>query len=127
MILNPKGDSFDVYVNADFAGNWNPDEASEHSYTARSRHGYIIMYASCPITWASQLQTEIALSSTESEFIVLSMALQTTIPLMELVKELLKLQGFNMVSTKPIVHCQVFEDNSGALEIAKGPKDAAPH
>jgi len=40
---------------------------------------------------------------------------------MELVKEL-KLQGFNMVSTKPIVHCQVFEDNSGALEIAKVPK-----
>ncbi len=79
------------------------------------------MYAGCPITWASQLQTEIALSSTESKFIGLSMALQTTIPLMELVKEL-KLQGFNMVSTKPIVHCQVFEDNSGALEIAKVPK-----
>ena len=120
MILNPKGDSFDVYVDVDFAGNWNPDEASEHSYTARSRHGYIIMYAGCPITWASQLQTEIAMSSTESEFIGLSMALQTTIPLMELVKDL-KLQGFNMVSTKFIVHCQVFEDNSGVLKIANVP------
>jgi len=78
-------------------------------------------YAGCPITWAPQLQTEIALSSIESKFIGLSIALQTTIPLMELVKEL-KLQGFNMVSTKPIIHCQVLEDNSGALEIAKVPK-----
>ncbi len=79
------------------------------------------MYAGCPITWAPQLQTEIALSSIESKFIGLSIALQTTIPLMELVKEL-KLQGFNMVSTKPIIHCQVLEDNSGALETAKVPK-----
>jgi len=75
VILNPKGNSFNVYVDADFAGNWNKEDSSEESYTARSRHGYIIMYAGCPITWASQLQTEIALSSIESEFIGLSMAL----------------------------------------------------
>jgi len=68
-----------------------------------------------------QLQTEIALSSTESEFIGLSTALRTTIPIMELVKEL-KSQGYDMVSTQPTVHCRIFEDNSGTLEIAKGPK-----
>jgi len=79
------------------------------------------MYASCPILWASQLQMEIVLSSTESEFIGLSTALRATIPIMELVKEL-KGQGFEMVSTQPTVHCRVFEDNSGALKIAKIPK-----
>jgi len=41
--------------------------------------------------------------------------------MMELVKEL-KAVGFNMFSTKPTVHCRVFEDNSGALEIAIVPK-----
>jgi len=87
---------------------------------ARPRHSYNIMYAGCSITWASQLQTDIALISTESEFIGLSMAQQTTIQLMELAMEL-KLQGFNMVSTKFIVHCQVFEDNSGVLKIANVP------
>jgi len=40
---------------------------------------------------------------------------------MELVKEL-KGQGFDMVSTQPTIHCQVFEDNSGALKNAKIPK-----
>ena len=87
MILKPTGMSFDVYVNADFAGNWKQSEADSRDTTC-SRHGYIITYASCPILWASQLQTEIALSSTESEFIGLSTALRATVPIMELVKEL---------------------------------------
>jgi len=42
---------------------------------AQSRHGFIIMYVRCPLHWASQLQTKIALSTTKSEFINLSMAL----------------------------------------------------
>ncbi len=41
--------------------------------------------------------------------------------MMELVKEL-KTVGFKMCSTKPTVHCRVFEDNSGPLEIDKVPK-----
>jgi len=40
---------------------------------------------------------------------------------MELVKEL-KAVGFNMCSNRPTVHCRVFEDNSGVLEITKDPK-----
>jgi len=51
-----------------------------------------------PLGRALQLQTEIALSSTESEFIGLLTALCTTILIMELVKEI-KSQGHNMVST----------------------------
>ncbi len=120
MILKPTRTSFDVYVDADFAGNWKQSEAKSWD-TACSQYGYIIMYTSCPILWASQLQMEIALSSTESEFIGLSTALHATIPIMELVKEL-NGQGFNIVSTQPMVYCHVFEDNSGALKIAKVPK-----
>ncbi len=124
MILKPTGTSFDVYMDANFACNWKHSEAKSQD-TARSQHGYIILYAGCPILWVSQLQTEIMLSSTESEFIGLSNALHATIPIMELVKEL-KGQGVDMVSTQPMVHCCVFEDNSGALKIAKVPK-MRPH
>jgi len=114
MVLRPTGTSFDVYVDADFVSNWNHSEAKSWD-TAHSRHGYIILYTGCPILWASQLQMEIALSSTESEFISLSTTLHTTIPIMELVKEL-KGQGFDVVSTQPMVHCCVFEDNSRELQ-----------
>jgi len=44
-----------------------------------------------------------------------------TIPIMEMVKELHKL-GFQFGSTKLTVHCLVFEDNSGTIEIATVPK-----
>jgi hypothetical protein len=59
----------------------------------------------------------IALSSTESEYTGLSYALRDAIPMMELLKEMKKLKLL-IRSTTPQVHCKVFEDNSGALEIA---------
>ena len=75
------------------------------------------MCAGCPIVWKSQLQTEIALSSTESEYTGLSYALREAIPIMELLKEIKK-TGVK-VTNKADIHCKVFEDNSGALEMAK--------
>ncbi len=33
LILRPTGLSFDIYVDADFVGNWNWDEAVKHAYT----------------------------------------------------------------------------------------------
>ena len=117
--LRPQLDrSFEVFVDADFAGNWDIDIAGNDPDTARSRHGYVIMYAGCPIIWKSQLQTEIALSSTESEYIGLSYALREAIPIMELMKEMQQ-HGFPIKDHRPKVHCKVFEDNSGALEMAK--------
>jgi hypothetical protein len=107
----------EVYVDADFSGNWDQKESLDRD-TARSRHGYIIMYAGCAVLWKSQMQTEIALSSTESEYTGLSYALRDAIPIMELLKEMKK-RKFPIRSTIPNVHCKVFEDNSGALEMAK--------
>jgi hypothetical protein len=49
--------------------------------------GYVINYAGCPVLWASKMQTEIALSSTEAEYIALSQSMREVLPLMELMKE----------------------------------------
>ena len=106
-----------VYVDADFSGNWDPIEPELDRDTARSRHGYIITYMGAPIIWKSQLQTEIALSSTESEYTGLSYALREAIPIMNLLEEM-KNHGFNLTSDTPTIQCKVFEDNSGALEMA---------
>jgi hypothetical protein len=111
-------------VDADFSGNWDPKESQDRD-TARSRHGYILMYAGCAVLWKAQMQTEIALSSTESEYTGLSYGLRDTIPIMELLKELKK-KKFPIRSTVPNVHCKVFEDNSDALEMATVHK-SRPH
>ena len=122
IIVDPKRDkSFEVYADADFAGNWNKATASDDVSAAKSRTGYIIMLASCPIIWASKLQTQIALSTTEAEYIALSQSLRDTIPVMNLSQEH-KEQHLPIISTVPLIHCKAFEDNSGALELARLPK-----
>ena len=42
----------------------------------------------CPVIWTSKLQTEIALSTAEAEYIALSQATREIIPLINLLKEL---------------------------------------
>ena len=79
------------------------------------------MFAGVPIFWASRLQTLIALSSTVAEYIRLSEALREVIPLIELIKELQE-AGFNIPRSKTKVLCKVFEDNVGAIEMAKEDK-----
>ena len=120
-VINPdltKG--LELYVDSDWSGNWNFKE-SEDSDTARSRYGFIMMFAGVPIFWASRLQTLIALSSTEAEYIGLSEALREIIPIIELIKELQE-AGFDIPTSNAKVLCKVFEDNAGAIEMAKDDK-----
>jgi hypothetical protein len=122
IILRPSPEkSFDVFADADFVGNWHRMTASDDPSTAKSRSGYVILYADCPIAWSSKLQTNIALSSCEAEYIALSESLRDTIPLMDLVTEFAE-HGFKILSSAPRVYCKAFEDNSGALELARLPK-----
>jgi hypothetical protein len=110
--------SLECYVDADFSGNWNKEEAQYDSNTARSRTGFIIMYAGCPLVWASKLQSHIALSSTEAEYIAMSTAMREIVPLMSLLEEMVS-KGFLPQYSTPTIQCKMFEDNSGAIEIAK--------
>ena len=109
--------SFECYVDADYCGNWNSKVIDEDPSSAKSRTGYIITYAGCPIVWASRLQSVFALSTCEAEFIALSTSLRDVIGLMHLLEEL-KESGFD-VHSKPTVRCKLFEDNTGALEMAR--------
>ena len=111
-------------MDADFAGNWSfahQDEAAVNVDTAKSRSGYVIMFANCPLIWASKLQTEVSLSTTEAEYVALSQALREAIPLVALLQEF-KTFGVEIASDGSDICCTVFEDNSGALELAKTPK-----
>ena len=63
------------------------------------------MYAGCPITWISNLWTEITLSTTESEYIALSHAMQEVIPFLNLMKEMGDL--FGLLTRKPVFKCKV--------------------
>ena len=72
-------------MDAYFSGCWSQAN-TDNADNVMSRAGYIIRYAGCPIVWCSKLQTEIDLSTSEAEYIALSQALRTVIPLMTLVE-----------------------------------------
>ena len=78
---------FECFVDADFARNYTT-ETCEDPNSVKSRTGCVIKYAGCPITWFSRLQTEIALSTTEAEYIALSTAAREVLPLREMILEL---------------------------------------
>jgi hypothetical protein len=119
-VMRPMTDKdLDMFVDASFCGDWDPKEAASDRDTARSRHGNIINYAGCPLLWKSQLPTEVALLSTEREYTGLNYALRgDAIPVMELLKKM-KNWGYPISTTQALVHCCVFKDNSGALEMAR--------
>jgi hypothetical protein len=86
--------------------------------TTRSITEYIISFAGCPITWASKLQTQIALSTTEAAYIALSQSLREVIPMINLMTENNRL-GVCNYCTGSKVYCKAFEDNSGTLNWQK--------
>jgi hypothetical protein len=122
ICFSPKSEKgFECYCDADFSGNWTFTIADVNPSTSKSRSGWAIFYAGCPIIWASKLQTQNALSTTEAEYIAMSMSLRDVIPIMELIQEM-KDHNILVICTKLYVYCKVFEDISGALELARLPK-----
>ena len=102
-------------MDADFAGGWQQADSSD-AENVMSRTGMIIMYANCPIYWRSSLQTEIALSTAEAEYIALSSALREVLPLMTMMEEINKV--FPLLIQKPKFVCKVHEDNQSCIRMA---------
>jgi hypothetical protein len=132
MIMRPNGEHrLTTHVDADFCGLFSRDTAHLREASV-SRTGYIIEYAGCPIIWLSKLQTEIALSTCEAEYIALSMSMRSLLPMRTLLRELSSTftpqtphptltrrvgRARSNVITKQL-QSYVYEDNQGALEIA---------
>jgi len=88
LLLHPKKSfALDMYVNADFAGCWHK-EFSHLQDSVLSRTGYIITFCGCSISWTSKLQSEIALSTTKSEYIALSSTTREILPLQRVLQDI---------------------------------------
>ena len=122
LVLRPKMDDgslaldLDVYVDADFAGLW-PHEDKADPISVKSRTGFAICIADCPVIWQSKLQATIALSTMEAEYMALSMAMKSVIPFQETVRATALAIGLdeNYLTT---FKTSVWEDNMGALTLA---------
>jgi hypothetical protein len=118
-ILRPcQNKTIDCFVDADFAGAWTLDTSLDPT-KVRSCSGYVITYANCPILWSSKLQSEIALSTTEAEYISLSQSLRELIPMRTIIQELSSV--YNIPPQEATAYSTVFEDNKGCVDLIAAP------
>jgi hypothetical protein len=133
----PKKLSLDAYCDSDFAGVWH-QEFAHLRVSCLSRTGFIIVLSGVPIHWSSKLQTEIALSSTEAEYIALSQCCRALLPMRRTLKDILSCGSFpnslkindlstNNITTRKFEHhyhsnnesklepSTIWEDNQGCI------------
>eukprot|EP00804_Cyclotella_cryptica_P020131 CCRYP_014912-RA/>CCRYP_014912-RA protein AED:0.34 eAED:-0.30 QI:0/-1/0/1/-1/0/1/0/430 len=85
LVLNPsKLLKVDCYPDADFAGLYGHENPSDPS-CVKSRTGFVITVANCPVFWQSKLQTETALSTMEAEIVTLVHSCRELFPIMDMV------------------------------------------
>jgi hypothetical protein len=107
-------------IDADFAGLWGYED-DQDPICVKSRTGYVMCLGDCPVHWTSKLQTEIALSTTEAEYIALAQALRELIPMRRVFDEMV--QAFDLKQDEPVtVKTRIYEDNNGAISMATTPK-----
>jgi hypothetical protein len=95
---------FRTYSNADLAGNVD---------TGRSTTGYVVKMGTGAVSWSSKLQSIVALSTTEAEFVAAVSAGQESIWMSQFLAEL----GYDTSSTAPLLM-----DNQSAIQAARNPE-----
>ncbi len=83
----------------------------------KSRSGYVIMVANCPITWQSKLQSENTLSTMEAKIIALAHSCCKLFPMMNGVSIMGKAIGLPVGNTT--IQIFIHENNAGTLVLAK--------
>jgi hypothetical protein len=96
----------EVWVDADFAGGWDPSEA-DNADNVYSCTGFVIYYAGC-------------LVFAEAEYILMLQALRETVPLATLMREMNEIFPLHSPSPKFIIKVQ--EDNQSCIAVAENPK-----
>ena len=78
----------------------------------RSRTGFLAMMCGGPVVWGSKLQSTVALSTVEAEYMALSASVQEVMFLRQLLSNL---------NHPPSTSTRMLEDNNGCLALATNP------
>jgi hypothetical protein len=106
----------DMYVDADFAGLWGYEDKDD-PICVKSRSGYVILVGNCPVIWGSKLQSMIALSTMEAEYIALSDSMKHLLVLNGLAIAICEAVQLDVVEMANI-WSTVYKDNSACLTLA---------
>lgn len=105
LLFKPNGNILTGYVDSD----WGGDTTDRKSTT-----GFVFKMFDCTISWTSKKQQNVSISSTESEYVALSLAVTEACWLRKL------LLDFQLEFNEPI---QMYEDNRAAICLANSPEN----
>ena len=90
LIIQPTTSlKLDCFVDTDFAGIWGFEDKQDPS-SARSCTGFLITLGKIPVYRASRMQLLVALSTMEAEYIALSTAMRSLIPMHNILSEFIE-------------------------------------
>ncbi len=116
MVINQTRElTIDAYPDADFAGMYGHEKPTD-PVCAKSRSGFVIVFAGVPVIWQSKLQTQTALSTMEAKVIALFACMKELIPIVDMVQSLAVAVRISAGDVN--MRVSVREDNSGALVLA---------
>jgi hypothetical protein len=141
LYLCPQADNLrvDCYVDADFAGLFSTENRQDPT-SMTSQTGYMILFQGAPLLWVSKMQTQIALSTMEAEYIALSQSMRDLFPIREVLKDIMSIvfnhtaniayhshsAAFEEISHDTVLHTipqsTVYKDNEACLKFARMPK-----
>jgi hypothetical protein len=127
----------DCHVDADFVGLFGVEDGQD-IVSVKSRTGYVIFFCGVPLLWVSRLQSLIALSTMEAEYVALSQSMRDLIPIQETLKEIMQIvfgveghapkcstyssKAFKDVEVTDVPSSNVYEDNVACIKLAMMPK-----
>lgn len=97
-------DEIKAYSDADFAGDTS---------TRKSTSGSVLFYGNNMVSWSSERQQSVSLSTTESEYIAGSQCVKELVWLKSLICEILN---------EPSIKTTLFMDNQSAIRLVKNPE-----
>ena len=121
LVFNPsKKLVVDYYDDAYFAGLWGHEDPQD-PICARSRTGFVVTFANCPLLWVSKIQIDISLYTIHSEYVALSHSVRALITLEIITKEVIDNLGIDSEKLKFVSSYNFYEDNNGAIFVAISP------
>ena len=118
LIMKPDPQNWiECYIDAYFSGVLNQYKGLYPVFVL-SRTGCIIMFTKCLIIWASRLQTEINLSTTEGGYIAPSQSIRDILNFMVLIKDIEL--GLEIQFDIPEVLGSIFENKTQFTNKIKG-------
>ena len=112
LVFNPsKKLVVDCYADVDFSGLWGREHPQD-PICDRSRNGFVVTFANCPLLWVSKLQTDSALSTLNSEFLALFHSVRSLLPLKILIKELINNLVIDSEKLKFVTSYTIYVDNN---------------